>query len=391
MDYIKEQNNKNIDFFILVFIIASVYTYVNTKKDDRHSIKFTFKNQQIIMNLVDKKDEELYVKPRLEDAEFEVHIDSEESFSSSDEELYEPLINNETPVVKIISPSKSYKQSIQDMDLDHETEVINNEYYNESNVVNLLQNLQHEGDTLDESRHNSEKTEEIEDIFTLHPSSSKVLINDETQFDNSTIKTIVSAGFDDFNTHNNNVDYALSTLDSREQQQPVKLLIKKFETISSASSVNSGENSFINKNILNKANTKSNETLKSAIVPILNYEDRIEVVENAIPKQPLNPELKTPVKRDSISDTISVHSKDSFNSNTSYKFFTPLIERNNGRGLSISKEGGSNFLKFKSGNENINFNDLTTSSISKSVLTQEICATATIVLPEIVTSKAAVD
>jgi len=143
MDYIKEQNNKNIDFFILVFIIASVYTYVNTKKDDRHSIKFTFKNQQIIMNLVDKKDEELYVKPTLEDAEFEVQIDSEEIFSSSDEDLYEPLLNNETPVVKIISPSKSYKQSIQDMDLDHETEVINNEYYNESNVVNLLQNLQY--------------------------------------------------------------------------------------------------------------------------------------------------------------------------------------------------------------------------------------------------------
>ncbi len=45
------------------------------------------------------------------------------------------------------------------------------------------------------------KKQKGEDIFTLHPSSSKVLINDETQFDNSTIKTIVSAGFDDFNTH----------------------------------------------------------------------------------------------------------------------------------------------------------------------------------------------
>lgn len=387
MDYIKEQNSQNIDFVILVFLIAGIYTLINCQNDDPHLIKFTFKNQQIVINLLDTESDKVIVEP-VGNPTAETNIDSEES-SSEDESPYEPQINNDKPVVKIISPSKSYKQSIKDLNLDNHTEIISNKYHNDSSVVDLLQNLQQEDDTLDDSGDISDRTEELEDITALHPLNSKIIINDETQFDNSTIKTIVSAGTEaDVTTSNSNIDYALSTIESREQQQPVKFLIKKFESISSASSVKSAENSFINKNILNKANTKSNETLRNTIAPVLNFEDNIEVVEEEVAKEPLNPELKTPAKRNSISDTVSIESKDSFNSTASYKFFTPLIERNSGRRFSTTKDGGSNFLKFKSDSDMINFNDITTSSISKSVLTQEICATATIVLPEIATSTA---
>ena len=61
MDYIKEQNSQNIDFFILVFLIAGIYTFLNGQNDDPHLIKFTFKNQQIIINLLDTDDDKVMV------------------------------------------------------------------------------------------------------------------------------------------------------------------------------------------------------------------------------------------------------------------------------------------------------------------------------------------
>ncbi|KAL6938240.1 hypothetical protein ACO0OL_000778 [Hanseniaspora opuntiae] len=349
MDYLKEQNNKNIDFVILVVVIASVYTYINSKKDETKLLKFKFQNHDIVIDMVDKEEETNSEQVDLSESEFEAHSTSDESVSSENEEDYGPIINMESPVVKIISPSISYKESIKDLDLDNQNEVINNEYHSESSVMNLLQNLQNEDDTLDESGTGSEKTDEV-DFNAVHPLNSKLDAHDDIHLDNSTIKTTDSICREiESSIQQNSTDHALSTIESNKQQQPVKFLIRKFESISSESSIKSADNSFINKNILNSANTKK---------------------------------LSTPVKDESKSDRLSINSKDSLSSHASNKFFTPLIERNNGRRFSTTQDG-SNFLKFKSGNETINFSEITTTSISKSVLTQEICATATMVLPEV--------
>lgn len=376
MDYLKEQNNKNIDFVILVVVIASLYTYINSKNDETKLLKFKFKNHDIVIDMVDKFEETDLEQVDLTEPEFEAHITSDESVSSENEEEYNPIINMESPVVKIISPSISYKESIRDLELDNQNEIINNEYHSESNVMSLLQNLQNEDDTLDESATGSEKTDEV-DFNAVHPLNSKLDAHDDIHLDNSTIKTTDSICPEiESSIQQNSTDYALSTIESNKQQQPVKLLIRKFESISSESSVKSAENSFINKNILNSANTKSNETLRANVLPLEELKESIEIAE--VPGEPLN----TPSKEESKSDRLSVNSKDSLSSHASNKFFTPLIERNNGRRLSTTQDG-SNFLKFKSGNETINFSEITTTSISKSVLTQEICATATMVLPEV--------
>ncbi|CAI8507067.1 unnamed protein product [Hanseniaspora opuntiae] len=380
MDYLKEQNNKNIDFVILVVVIASVYTYINSKKDETKLLKFKFQNHDIVIDMVDKEEETNSEQVDLSESEFEVHSTSDESVSSENEEDYGPIINMESPVVKIISPSISYKESIKDLDLDNQNEVINNEYHSESSVMNLLQNLQNEDDTLDESGTGSEKTDEV-DFNAVHPLNSKLDAHDDIHLDNSTIKTTDSICREiESGIQQNSTDYALSTIESNKQQQPVKFLIRKFESISSESSVKSADNSFINKNILNSANTKSNETLRANIQPLEGLKESTEIAE--VPTEPLNKELSTPVKEELKSDRLSINSKDSLSSHASNKFFTPLIERNNGRRFSTTQDG-SNFLKFKSGNETINFSEITTTSISKSVLTQEICATATMVLPEV--------
>ncbi|KAL6935263.1 hypothetical protein ACO0R3_001237 [Hanseniaspora guilliermondii] len=379
MDYLKEQNNQNIDFVILVVFIASVYTYINSKEDESNLLKFKFKNHDIVIDMVDKQKVTPSGNLELAEKDFEDYIPTEESVSSEDEEDYGPNINKESPVVKIISPSISYKESIKDLDLDPQNEIINNEYHSESSIVNLLQNLQNEDDTLDESGTGSEKTDEI-DANPVHPLNSKLDVQDDIHLDNSTIKTTDSICVET-STHNNTTDNALSIIESNKQQQPVKILIQKFESISSESSVKSTDNSFINKNILNNAKTKSNETLRASALPIQEHEESMEFAE--ISNEPLGKELSTPVKDENKSDHLSISSKDSLSSHASNKFFTPLIERNNGRRFSTTQDNDSNFLKFKSGNETINFNEITTTSVSKSVLTQEICATATMVLPEV--------
>lgn len=380
MDYLKEQNSKNIDFVILVVVIASVYTYINGKKDDTKLLKFKFKNHDIVIDMLNKVEETDYERVELKKLESEAYTTSDESLSSENEEDYGPIINMESPVVKIISPSISYKESIRDLDLDNQNELISNEYHSESSVMSLLQNLQNEDDTLDESETGSERTDEI-DHNNVHPISCKLSAHDDIHLDNSTIKTVDSTCPEiESSIQQNCTDYALSTIESHNQQQPVKLLIRKFESISSESSVKSADNSFINKNILNSTNTKSNETLRANVLPLDGLTESVEIDE--VPNEPLSIELGTPVKEESKSDHLSIDSKESLGSHASNKFFTPLIERNNGRKFSASQDG-SNLLKFKSGNETINFSDITTTSISKSVLTQEICATATMVLPEV--------
>lgn len=117
MDYLKEQNNKNIDFVILVVVIASVYTYINSKKDETKLLKFKFQNHDIVIDMVDKEEGTNSEQVDLSESEFETHSTSDESVSSENEEDYGPIINMESPVVKIISPSISYKESIKDLDL----------------------------------------------------------------------------------------------------------------------------------------------------------------------------------------------------------------------------------------------------------------------------------
>ncbi|XBW36033.1 hypothetical protein QEN19_001608 [Hanseniaspora menglaensis] len=372
----KQANNHFFMIFSLILIVLIVNTYkqqnYSSNKDSnrkQNCISFDFHGQLVTISL----------KQEFKKNEYDENEDLVNKKKESKEQQCLPSYNDiESDDTDVAADAAIHIKSFFDDGLEQNennfehTELIKNTYRTKSN---LLENL------------HLVKEEDSEILLNLN--------NKEAAADDNT--TIGNIYLDDHNhcrlrDFKNNDPYILEqipssgyatssrsvSVETREAQQPVKDLIMKFENISSASSLTSADDSFLNNNILNKGIVRMNENLESkANSTILSDSNGFQT-----PRK----NDSSPVKMFKNELTNSVSSKGSSNI-----FFSPYIQSSLHKSLTL--KAGSNILVFKDDNDT-NVTSLanrlasgSTRLFPRAVETQEIVATGTIITPDSISSK----
>lgn len=366
---------KMVLFLLIVIIAAQLLNREENRKlnsflREKDIISFEFNGRRIVIDL--RKDES--------DRETEEYESVDEGLiESQNHDSFTASPGKEEPLDDWVTSTSSSVRSVMvpEGGGTGRPEIIENKYKTNSTVVETLNSVKDRENTLINDIVCEDKT------ITEAASMNDALDSENKKSFEGACAGDLTGDLDPIlpSSYSTSVKSLPLFSDSYEPQLPVKDLILRFESISSNSSINSADNSFLNKNILNNGHTKSNETIIAKKFGNNTFDDIIiEEVDSlcfSTPEKEAAYETKT-IKNEILN---SVSSKASSN-----MFFTPYIQSSLTRSPAVNS--GSNFLVFKD-EKNLKAAALAclmniegSCSYTKAVATQEVVVNGTIITPD---------